>query len=127
MIDDEFGIKEKSNIGNDSTSELNEEDNEDIDRCNDLERPRKIRRSRTTFTTYQLHQLERAFEKVSMLKVMPFIILNSFWISDAISWCLHTRRISSKIRFEWSTSPGMSMFIQFGNSVHNVHPINTNN
>ncbi|CAF4547724.1 unnamed protein product, partial [Didymodactylos carnosus] len=38
----------------------------DSDSCGEIssdERPRKVRRSRTTFSTYQLHQLERSFEK----------------------------------------------------------------
>ena len=40
------------------------DEDEDLDDINgDSNKPRKIRRSRTTFTTFQLHQLERAFEK----------------------------------------------------------------
>ncbi|XP_002731203.1 aristaless-related homeobox protein-like [Saccoglossus kowalevskii] len=50
-------IEASSKDGDDQKLEPNSEQD------SPSEKPRKVRRSRTTFTTYQLHQLERAFEK----------------------------------------------------------------
>jgi len=58
----EKDLKEKTS----SLSPIHQQDDEhdsSTEQTNFDERPRKVRRSRTTFSTYQLHQLERSFEK----------------------------------------------------------------
>ncbi|CAF0794276.1 unnamed protein product [Adineta steineri] len=56
-------INHNDNCNNKLSSSNDEERDSSGEQHSLDDRPRKVRRSRTTFSTYQLHQLERSFEK----------------------------------------------------------------
>ncbi|CAF3644377.1 unnamed protein product [Rotaria sp. Silwood1] len=62
-INNNENCNNNNNNNNNKLSSNDEERDSSGEQLSSDDRPRKVRRSRTTFSTYQLHQLERSFEK----------------------------------------------------------------